>query len=254
MAIEYWVKVSTITTGAAAVFSGVVAFLALVLEPARRWWRRPRLEIYAQPKRPDCAQVWQRAVDELGRPTGTGRFAFYFRMRVKNSPGKDAARHVEAYAEKLDEWKNETWENVPDFPLINLRWSYTDRHEPLTQTYLPLLMSDTEKYCDVAHIGQPIDLPLGAHAAPGTLPTMTPFQLEFDVVEPPSVSTNAVPKGTYRLQVQIAAENAKPIRRWVVISTDGVWLDDEQTMLKEHLEIHVQKSSFDPPRVKKGKA
>jgi hypothetical protein len=122
---------------------------------------------------------------------------------------------------------------------MNLHWAYTDSREVEARIYMPSVMPGTSRHCDVAHIAEPMHQTVGANAAPGASLPPTPVEVVFEVIEPLLKRTNAVRPGRYRLQVVIAADNARPISRWITIYSDGHW-SSEETMLAEHLDVCVE--------------
>ena len=222
----------------------VIATLALAIVAAlqdviRRLFLRPRLEATITVSPPDCHKtiLRQRQIETKYEPAVGATRAFekvheadcyYFKLRVENS-GNERAEKVEVFAASLSK-RDEVgkFRPVHDFMPLNLRWSNVHT------TYLDAISPEMWKFCDLAHIIDPLKRePFDAENNPrlGLPPEETLLSLDLEVK--PNNLLHLVPPGVYRIDIMIGAANSKPVSRTFEINHTGNWFDDEPTMLKE---------------------
>jgi hypothetical protein len=125
-------------------------------------------------------------------------------------------------------------------PSMNLVWSNSPPEPNFKdRTYLLLLPPKTTKHCDVGHIIDP--KMRGAFEEENARLRLKPdeMSLTFDVIAKPNHQGHIVRPGTCRLDIVIAAENAKTLERRVETTLHGSWHDDEATMLSSGVGIRV---------------
>jgi len=159
--------------------------------------------------------------------------AVYLRVSVTNV-GNESARNVEVYAEMLSRKRADgSWERVPEFPPMNLIWSN------LGSMYFPRIAPEMSKHCDVGHIIDPTRrFDFGEENVRLRLES-TEVSLTFDLIAKPNHQGHIVRPGSYRLDLMLAAENARPIRRVLEIELRGPWYPEEEQMLRDGVGMRV---------------
>jgi hypothetical protein len=200
----------------------IVAAVAVFQEPIRGWFYRPRFEPSVQTKPPDCVMV-----PYIKDGTCVGN-AVYLRLWVKNV-GTATAKNAEVYASKLRRQRADgSWEPIDAFPPMNLKWAN------LGKIYFPGIAPWMRKQCDIGHMIDPAhrhildEVPFGLASA-----DEEKTSLAFDLMAAPSIRAHIVGPGEYRLDILLAAENARPVERTIAISVRGTWYADETTMLRD---------------------
>ena len=61
--------------------------------------------------------------------------------------------------------------------------------------------------------------------------------LELDLEVQPNTMSHLLPKGSYKIQVKIAAANARPTTKWWEMNLTGNWHSDEEKMFSEGIGI-----------------
>jgi hypothetical protein len=166
--------------------------------------------------------------------------AYYLRLRIVNS-GNKRAESVEVFAAELSKQQEDGTFGVEEsFLPMNLLWSYDRR------VFLPAISPHTYKHCDLAHILNPTEREALAveheawveHKIWEGVPERKTI-LSFDTAVKPHTKSHLRPFGTYRLLIFVAAANAKPVRKTLEITLTGDWYEDEDTMLREGIDIRV---------------
>lgn len=209
----------------------LVAFgtLALAVTTAfqdtiRSWLYHPTLRVRVRCEPPDCVMV----------PFSNGVMTTYLRIWVENV-GNVAARDAEVYAHRLQRQRaSGDWEEVNSFPPMNLKWANFGR------IYFPVIAPGMGKHCDVAHITNPQergDVP--GEQNPALNLTNREVSMAFDLMTVPNHLGHLVRPGTYRLEIRVAAANARPIQRQLRITVPGPWYPEEGRMLRDGVGIQV---------------
>jgi hypothetical protein len=218
-------------TVALAVATVILAVISAFQDKIREWLSRPKLDLSVDLKPPDCLKIplAVRSEDDQNFVD-----AYYFRLRVSNR-GNAAARGVEVFAGSLLRCQaGGEYKLVDEFLPMNLAWAN------LREIFWPFITPGTHKYCDLLHVIDPEQRPKvhGEHKEwPNTAVSKT--VLSFDTIVQPTTLSHLVPYGKYRLDVTIAAANARPVKKIIEIVTTGDWYDDERRMLGEGVDIRV---------------
>lgn len=232
-----WKKVvfSAVTWGnvaewAVAVSTVLLAFVAVGQEWIRAWWDSPEFEVTTACAPPDCVMVPVHSMID-------GSFianAMYLRIRVKNV-GRATARYLEVYADSLHKLCPDGVRNlVTAFPVMNLKWANT-----AGDIYIRRLAPDMPKHCDICHVIDPAGRAGTSDDRPDLRLTNSQTSMAFDLQSSPNHKGHIVGPGTYLLEVLVAAENRRPVRRTIEIELKGPWSPDETTMLRDHMSIKV---------------
>jgi hypothetical protein len=156
-------------------------------------------------------------------------------MRVENA-GNVAAREVEVYATNVEKRTTSgEWQRVERFIPQYLTWS-------LVGVVLPILPPKASRHCDVGHIIHP-KYRRNFHVVEndekvGDDETI----LSLDVLPKALRRGHLLPKGEYRITLEVAASNAKPRTVVLYAHNPGVWHEDEATMLSDGTTISFGKA------------
>ncbi len=206
----------------------VLAAVAVFQETIRGWFYRPRFQVSLRTEPPDCVSV------PCTTPEGTFvADSVYLRLWVENV-GNATARNAEVYARELRRQRaDRTWERVGAFPQMNLKWANVGA------IYFPRIAPGMGKHCDVGHIVDPAVRELVREDAPRLGLTSQQTSLAFDLMAAPNNREHIIGPGEYQLDVLVAAENARPIRRTIAISLPGTWYTDKTQMLRDGVGVTV---------------
>ncbi len=223
----------------------VALVIALFQNRLRRWCNHPILEVSASTKLPDCVKlpyIQPAHLQFSPQPVVVQQHettSYYLRVLVENA-SNETARNVEVYAKKLIRYRksDSQWEEVFDFPPMNLVWSNSP---PEQGTYLRFLPPKMSKLCDVGHIIDPTDRKdFEGDNNPALDLSPDEVSLTFDVIQKPLHKGHIVKQGDYRLEIVVAADNVDAVTRKVKIFFDGKWHSDRATMLRDHVGIGVE--------------
>jgi hypothetical protein len=197
-AASIWETISAIATAAAVI-------VALLGETFWRWWRRPRLSASLRLGPPDCHLT---TIGERGEVR-----AYYFRVWVENR-GRGPAEQAQVFASRLLRERDGEFREHREFLPMYHRWTHTGQ---ITE---PRIHRGMGRHCDLGCVVQP---------------RHNQFQLLMEVA--PHVGWDLLEPGTYRLELRLAAANARPRRATFEIKFSGGWNDDETTMFRECITI-----------------
>jgi len=211
----------------------VLAAVAVFQESIRSCFYHPTLQISIGTRAPDCFAV------PIRTPGGTFANSVYLRLWIENT-GNATAENAEVYAERLRVRRvDNEWELVGTFPPMNLKWAY------FGNMYFPRIAPRMGKHCDLGHITDPARRAVVDEDAPRLALTDQQTSLAFDLIASPNDRSHIVGPGEYRLDIVVAAGNARPVRRTIAISLRGPWYDDEARMLRDGVGVSVLKKETD---------
>jgi hypothetical protein len=212
MAANWLVAVGTLVLAAVAIFQ----------ETIRGWFYHPGFQVSIKTEPPDCV-----AVPFTKRDGTFVADSIYLRLWVVNV-GNATAKNAEVYAQELSRQRADgSWERVGAFPPMNLKWANVGT------IYFPSIAPEMGKHCDVGHIVDPARRHLLHEDAPRLALTDQQTSLAFDLIAAPNHRGHIVGPGEYRLEILIAAENVRPLKRTIAISLRGTWDTDETRMLRD---------------------
>jgi hypothetical protein len=221
-----WTAIEAIGTVAAVM-------VALFYRDIRDWIRRPRLVILPiEPGPPDWVKV-----PTVRRRRATGKViteadTYYLRMRVKNEGGA-RAEDVEVFAARLLKEHDGKFREVERFIPMNLDWAHRG-------AVLPGLSPDAYRYCAIAAVFDPEKRPEFDSEDmqwPGV--PQEKAILSLRVEKPTTARGYLQPFGTYRLELELGAANARPKKETLEITLNGTWYDDEDLMFSEGVRIRL---------------
>ena len=216
--------------------SAFVTFLAVLValfrDEIRGWWYRPVLTAVIRLEAPDCHKTVLVANNPMEQLAQRGD-CYYFRIWVENI-GKQRAEKVQVFVAKLLKKRADgNYGEVQSFLPMNLRWSHSS---PGPEIFAEGLSQGMGKHCDFGHILEPSFRsalsPQGSSASP-----KGETVLELDLEVQPNTMSHVLLKGSYKIQVKIAAANARPMTKWWEINLTGNWYSDEEKMFLEGIGI-----------------
>jgi hypothetical protein len=202
--------------------------VAVFQETIRGWFYRPVFRVSIKTEPPDCVAV------PFTRADGTFvANSIYLKLWVENI-GNATAKNAEVYAKELRRQRLDgIWQRVGEFPPMNLRWAH------IGGVYFPNIVSEMGKHCDVGHIADPALRHLLNEDAPRLALSNQQTSLAFDLIAPPNHKGHIIGPGEYQLDILVAAENVRPIKRTITISLRGTWDADETKMLRDGVGVTV---------------
>ena len=220
-----WGSVADWVVGAGTL---ILAATAVFQETIRGWFYRPRFNASIKTEAPDCVAV------DFTKPDGTFvAHSIYLRLWVENV-GNATAVNAEVFARNLRRQRaDRSWEGVTTFLPMNLKWSN------IGQVYFPRIAPEMGKHCDLGHIVDPMQRHMLREDAPRLALTTQQTSLSFDVVWPSNQRGHIIGPGDYRIDLLIAAENARPITITVSIALRGFWVADDTKMLRDGIGVAI---------------
>lgn len=202
----------------------ILATVAIFGRSISRYLRRPILKALVKPYPPSCHKTFLSHM-RTGQHIAD---CYYFRLWIENE-GKTSARNVEVFANRLLKKKKDgTYKTVSLFSPMNLIWSDWGK------MIFPAIHPGTGKHCDIFHIVDPSKrkvISMESDNRNGMQDDQT--ILSFDTRTKSNTKGHLQPSGAYRLEIVVAAENAKPLSSILRIETTGEWINDEDRMLSD---------------------
>lgn len=96
------------------------------------------------------------------------------------------------------------------------------------------------KHCDLGHIIDPSERAAWGEDPQDIALSDPRTSLTFDLMVAPSHKGHIVGPGEYQLEIFVAAENARPVKRTIAISLRGDWHADERKMLRDGVGVTVE--------------
>ena len=206
-----------------AIGTFLVVVVALFREEITQLWRRPRLIVQARLAPPDCHKTRLDYRDSTGRVLH-GPDCYYLRLWVENV-GRQRAEQVQVYLAKLYRQRaDKTFAEERAFLPMNLRWSHTG------EVFAQGISRDMGRHCDLGHVLDPSKRP-----PEESLKTVNPADtlLSLDLEVKPNTQSHLLSPGVYRLDLKVAATNARPRTKKIELTVTGHWFADEAGMFKD---------------------
>jgi hypothetical protein len=210
---------------AGAGLTALAITVALFKESIIRWLRHPELTARLEARHPDCVKT------PVSHETWHGS-RYFLRLWIGNV-GDVRADDVEVFvALAWAEGKKGSFEELPQFTPMNLRWSYSDYQKPTI--YTDGISPRMGRHCDFGAISDP------THPTLRSLPEdsgKTRLALQFQFLRP---ATEWLVPGKYRFEIVLAGSNCKPVARVVELHLTGLWSDDEADMFANGFVVGVR--------------
>lgn len=208
----FWVQV------ALALITFLAVIVAIFQEKIREIFNRSKLNMTIILSPPDCHKI------ALTNPETGALLAnsIYIRIRVKYLRG-DAAENCEVMALKF--WtinEDGSKEEKTDFLPLNLVWSHFQPRRINTRIGKKMF-----RHCDFGFFA-PLD-----HGQ---------VILKLDTMVNPNPTSsgnlpNVIRPGVYEFELLLSGDNVEPFTKKWKLEFDGRWVEDEHTMLTEHIKI-----------------
>lgn len=240
--MEQSVAESAMSWGTVAQWAGATATTAAVLvalfkdEFMRRWWR-PVLDASIAVAPPDCHLTkMSYRIPSNGPPIEGVSDCYYFRLWITNT-GRGRAEKVQVFVRSLERQRaDDKFEPVLRFSPMNLKWS----HARNDATFADGISPGMGKHCDLAHMLDPVHRANVGHDLTGIESVADNSTiLSLDLEAQAFTRGHLLAEGTYRMTVQIAASNARPVTRMITITFKGTWFEGERDMLSRGIGIQI---------------
>jgi hypothetical protein len=215
----------------------LAVLVALFKEDITRKWRRPDLKASIRPSAPD--RVKTKIYFRQDHGVTTQGDCYYLRIWVENE-GKRQAKDVEVFAAELQRCVADGhFERVGRFLPMDLTWTHS-LGKPGSRTHRDI-SPKMGKHCDLGYILKPagrqtaVDQGFTALTLPDVPDDQTVLALTTE--KKPSTLGHLIGPGEYRLKIEVAAANQKPVPKNFKIVLSGAWYDDETKMLSEGIRI-----------------
>ena len=202
-----------------AILTLLAILVALFKDELIRLWRHPSLNVTIKLSPPDCHKTKLKVGNILGD-------CYDLRIRVENK-GNLRADNVQVFAAKLFRQQADgIFKEEEHFSPMNLVWSISKKS--FTEGISPKM----GMHCDLGHIFDPkkrIEAERGHIEQIKEAITILVLDLEAARYS----GVYKLTPGTYRLELKIAASNAKPITKTLEIYLTGEWYDSEERMFSD---------------------
>ncbi|MFC2079522.1 hypothetical protein ACFLSZ_06050 [Candidatus Bipolaricaulota bacterium] len=222
-----------------ALFTLLLAVVAVFQQQIHRWLRRPILRISTTNEPPDSHKT--ALTIRKGDQSTSSYGCYYSLLRVENA-GRLRAEQVEVFvSEILREEALGKWVPLKNFLPQRLLWSFE------RTPYLASLAPGTFAHCTLGHVLHPS----GRQEASGEDPNQTDFWGKHVVTENETVFSLDVQfrsnnlsylliPGKYRLRVLLASSQTKALTAEILVDLSGNWFDEEDQMLNKGITIEVR--------------
>ncbi len=239
MATIWGMELGTIAQWVSAAATLLAVLVALFKVEIVNWWRRPILDASVFLEPPYCHSTTLHYTARRTALTFAQAQSYYFRLWIANR-GKTRADRVQVFAARLyRKIADGSFKEDRNFLPMNLRWAHGQSREPGggPEIYAEGISPDMGKHCDLGHITDPSNRVELNEDVDGVPATSTIFALDLEVN--PNTKSNLLAPGTYRLELQVAAANSRPIKKLVELTVTGQWFADERRMFQDGIGLRV---------------
>lgn len=222
-----------VATWAGAIATLLAVLAALLKEEIVRLWRRPKITAVIRLEAPDCHKTeltWSNPAS--GQILARG-WCYYFRLWVENN-GRQPAERVQVFAAKLlRKHADAQFREEKSFLPMNLVWSHTK------EIFKERISPGMGSHCDLGFIQEPSFRKQTRLAGARTLPTVPDVKtvLVLDLEVKPNTLSDVLAPGVYRIELLLAAANARPKRKVLEITVTGDWFDDDRKMFADGIGV-----------------
>jgi len=221
---------------AAAVATFIAALVALLRDEIIRLWRRPDLVGVIRPSGAERHKTQMRWIDQSGPvPVVRACDCYYLRLLVQNK-GTQRADRVQVFASRLLRHQADgSFVEDARFLPMNLRWSHSQQASGGPEIFAEGISPEMGKHCDLGHVLDPKFQGLIENPPPAAKPGETVLTLDLEVA--PFTQSHLILPGIYRLELKLAAANAKPKTKIISFNLTGRWYADEVTMFSDGISV-----------------
>lgn len=214
------------------------ALVALFKEDIVKRWRRPKLTVRLLLKSPDSVAIpsvvtWQGAGDPNVKMWRGD--IYYFRLWVENQ-GSWPAERVQAYIRSISNRLGDNrLEEIREFIPMNLRWAHSPADKPIIFETLNPHMG---KHCDLGSVSPTSNA--SERPLAGMKEGESTFNLATEVF--PNNNCHRLKPGKYRIEILVAAQNARPRLFRVNLDWTGVFEESAERMFSNSLGVSVSQA------------
>lgn len=217
----------TAVLGTAAQWAAVVAttaaiVVALFKEELIRRLRHPTLTAKLEAKHPFIVQTPNIEGDYHGS-------RYFIRLWIKNT-GNVRADKVEIFLSEALVLQNNSYQPLPNFTAMNLRWSYGDYSRP--DIYIDGISPNMGRLCDFGAISDP-EHPTLRYLSE----TTTRLSLRQEAL---SDHMEWLRPGNYRFKLLVAGSNCEPKAYWIDLDLKGRWDNDPGEMMAKGFVLSIR--------------
>ena len=118
---------------------------------------------------------------------------------------------------------------------MNLCWSHSAVGVDKPEVFAEGISPHMGKHCDLGRILEPnLRKTIGEYPK-DTMPENNCLALELEVK--PNTRSHLIQVGNYKMEIKIAASNAKPVVKWLEISLKSKWYADEKSMFTDGITV-----------------
>jgi hypothetical protein len=209
-----------LATWVGALLTLLAVLVALFKEVFLNWLYHPLLIPRIDLRPPDCHKT---------RFNG-GLPAYYLRIWIENR-GTQRAHQVQVFVSQLlRKHADGRFHEDLDFLPMNLRWAHT------REVFADGISPGMGKHCDLGFIPHPAqarDARFATNFAPKKLADSGTTWLSLDLEALPNTESHILESGTYRLELRVAAANAKPHIEMLEVALTSNWFDDQAQMFSK---------------------
>jgi len=208
---------------------------ALFKEDVVRWWRQPKFTVRLLPKPPDAHVIHSNVAWQVSGDPETKRWdgpIYYFRLWVENERSW-AAERVQVYVRGICTRRGDNHlQEVPEWLPMNLRWANSPSDKPILFETLNPHMG---RHCDLGSVSDP------SNGSEQPLPHMKAGESSFNLATEVSPNSNChrLTAGKYRIEILVAAQNAKPRLFKVDLDWNGTFEAAPERMFSNSIGISV---------------
>lgn len=213
-----------------------LAFTALFQKQIQSWLRSPKLDCRIQMGPPDCHRV---RLTELGaRLNAAPEYRYYYRLRIENK-GSASAKDVEVILMNVSQRIESVFKPLEAFPVDHLVWAIGETKQ--REIYRRHITPGVPVHCSLGYIIDPVFREHDEYKETEYNPDLGVDRktaiFHFDVYFQSSILYYLVRPGIYRIEIMIAATNAKPKKKRFELKVTGFWSNVEKEMLAKGVKI-----------------
>jgi len=232
-------ELGSIAQWISAIATLLVVLVALFKDEIVNWWRRPIFDVSVFLEPPHCHRTTLQYQFQRTALTFVQAQCYYFRVWIKNC-GKTRATRVQVFAAKLyRKVADGSFKEDQHFLPMNLRWAHGHSQEPGggPEIYAEGISPQMGNHCDLGHVTDPNNRVELGENLDGVPAANTLFALDLEVI--PATKSHLLAPGTYRLELQVAAANSRPVTKVLEITVTGQWFADERKMFQDGIGLRV---------------
>jgi hypothetical protein len=217
-------------TWISAIATLLAVLVALFKDEIVRLLRRPKLDATIRLGAPDCHKTQMTVYNSKTGEIVASADCYYLRIWVENMGGIRAEDVQVFVAKLLRRHADGSFKVEEQFLPMNLRWAHSQRAKG-PEIFAEGISPQMGKHCDLGHILQPAFRQNLQQTLSDVPEDQTILELDLEVA--PNTMSHMIRPGVYRLELKIAAANARPVTKTLEINLTGQWFDEETKMFSD---------------------